>query len=690
MTKFCRRNKIWWIFYDVRSLRFGDGCTLFEQLWNRSGRKHLHLPAINPPYKKQFFRCPKYGEDKGELASADSYKDVVSWSKLITSHARNGRLDVARQVFDHMPQRNVVSWTAMLAAYVQNGRIEDARKLFDEMPERNAVSWTTLISGYTQNGRLEDAFQLFDKMPERDVVSWNAMIGGCVRNGRIEEAEKLFNQMPSRDVVSWNSMISGYGLNGKPEDARQLFEKMPERNHVSWTTMIAGYINDGNVDEARDLFGKMPKRNLISWNAMIAAYAQTGRMEEAHDLFEQMPKRNVAAWTLMVTKYAECGQIVKARHLFDVMPKRNVVSWTAMIMGYARNGRIEDARCLFDEMPERDVVSWTSMIVGYSHCGRVEEAHQLFEEIPERNVVSWNAMIAGYEQNGHDKLAVLLFLQMQRTGMKPSQGTFTSTLRACASLASLEQGKQVHEIAIKIGYGNDLVVSNALITMYAKCGNVEEACQTFHKMPEHDLVSWNAIIGGYAQHGKSEKALEMFQQMQLAGVKPDSVTFIGVLSACSHAGLVDLGWHHFDSIIQEGSIIPRMEHYACMVDLLGRSGRLDEAEDFIINMPVEPNASIWGTLLSACRIHGSIEVGNRAAEHLFVMEPKNASTYILVSHMYAAAGRWDDVRNVRKMMKEKGLKRQAGCSWIEGKNSVHSFIAGDRSHPLTERLTGNA
>eukprot|EP01018_Ginkgo_biloba_P005740 Gb_18207 [translate_table: standard] len=674
---------------QIHIVRTANGLHIGANQWVFNQKKKIHLPTSCTSNNSssdviQWTRQKQNVHLQDEHSSPGIHRDVVSWSKMITSHAKSGRIDIARQVFNDMPERNVVSWTAMIAGYVQNSRIEDARQLFDVMPERNVVSWTTMIAGYTQSGRVEDAYQLFEEMPERDVVSWNAMIAGYVQNGRIDDGHRLFDRMPHRDVVSWNTMISGYALNGKVDDARRLFDRMPERSVVSWTTMIGGYVREGRVEEARQLFGKMPKRNVISWNEMIAAYAQSGRMEEARHLFDQMPKRNLVSWTVMVSKYAQCGRIEDARKLFDKMPERNVVSWTAMVAGYAQNGRIEEARHLFDQMPERDVVSWTAIIAGYAQDGRVEDAHHMFNEMPERNVVSWNAIIAGYEQNGRAGEALELFAQMRQTDLNPNQSTFASILSACATLAALERGKQVHDQTIKMGYGSDLFVGNALISMYSKCGNVNEAHQKFDQMVDHDVVSWNAIIGGYAQHGNGKKVLELFQQMQRAGIKPDSITFVGVLSACSHAGLVDEGWHHFDSMTREWSLTPRSEHYACMVDLLGRSGYLDEAEDFVNNMPFEPDASMWGALLGACRVHGNLELGNRAAECLFRLEPQNAGTYVLMSHIYAAAGRWNDVAKVRMMMKDHRIKKPVGCSWIEVRNSVHVFVAGDRSHPLTE------
>eukprot|EP01018_Ginkgo_biloba_P028159 Gb_32965 [translate_table: standard] len=492
--------------------------------------------------------------------------------------------------------------------------------------------------------------------------------------------------LSGRGVDSWNGIIAQYAQKGKLEDARKLFDIMPERTVVSWNVMIAGYVQNGAIENARRLFGQMSERNVVSWTVMIAGYAQNGRIEDARQLFDKMPARDVVSWNAMITGYVQNGNIEDARQLFDKMSERNVVSWNAMITGYAQNGRIENAYQLFHEMPKRNVVSWTTMITGYAHNSRIEDAWKLFEEMPKRNVVSWNAMISGFAQNGRSEEALKLFWQMLGEGMKPIESTFTSVLSAVASLASLQHGRQVHAHIIKREFALNSYMGNALITMSSKCGSIHDARCVFDRMSERDVVSWNAVIAGYAQHGHGKEALRLFERMQSLSIKPDEFTFIGVLSACSHAGLVDEGWHYFDAMSQDHGITPKSEHYVCMVDLLGRSGLLDKAEKLINKMPFKPVAVVWKALLGACRIHVNMEIGKRAAEHLFELEPHNSAAYVLLSNIHAAAGRWDDVAKVRIMMKERGVKKNPGCSWIEVKNRVHVFVVEDRSHPQMERI----
>lgn len=270
--------------------------------------------------------------------------------------------------------------------------------------------------------------------------------------------------------------------------------------------------------------------------------------------------------------------------------------------------------------------------------------------------------------------ALNLFGQMQPTGVKPDSVTYASILPACGNLAALEYGKQFHKDIIRSGFQSDIFVGNALVDMYAKCGSVWEAFKVFEKIGKRNVISWTAMIAGYAMNGHGKEAIKLFQQMQQSSTKPNHITFVGVLSACCHAGLVDDGWQYFHCMVRDYHIMPYMEHYCCMVDLLGRAGFLDEAEDFINKMPLKPDTSIWASLLGACTIHSNIDLGERVAECLFELEPKNPAHYVLLSNLYAVAGRWDDKEKVRRMMKDRTVKKTPGRSWIEVNNAVHSFL----------------
>eukprot|EP01018_Ginkgo_biloba_P009907 Gb_21316 [translate_table: standard] len=398
---------------------------------------------------------------------------------------------------------------------------------------------------------------------------------------------------------------------------------------------------------------------------------------------------DISVSTKLVSMYAKCGNLVDARRVLDQMPKRNVVSWTAMIAAYAKHGRGDEALKLYHEMQrtgnQPDQYTFASVLPACSNLATLKEVHEdIVRAKVQSNVFVGSGLVDMYAKCG-----------MIEDARQPNSVTFAGVLPACANLAALEHGKEVHEDIIRSGYQSDVFVGSALIDMYTKCGNIENARKLFDTMHEKNVVLWNSMIIGYGMHGFGKEALQLFERMQPSGTKPDHVTFVGVLSACCHAGLVDDGWQYFNSMSRDYHIAPGGEHYCCMVDLLGRAGSLDEAHEFINKMPIKPDAAVWGSLLGSCRIHNNIELGERVAECLFELDSTNSAHYVLMSNIYAAAGRWDDMEKVRKLMKGRRLKKTPGRSWIEVNKKVYAFLVGDRSHPQTpeiyaklERLSG--
>eukprot|EP01018_Ginkgo_biloba_P006326 Gb_17177 [translate_table: standard] len=662
-------------------------------------------------------------------------------NKLANMYAKCGSLVEARRVFDEMPKRDVRSWTVMIAAYSKHGFAEEALALFHQMQltgyqpnhftfaavltacaklasleqgmeiheqiirskfPSDAFVENALVDMYAKCGNIEKARHVFDEMSQRDVISWTSMIGGYVQSGQSAEAIKLFQQMQlagmKPDSKTFVSVLPAYANLAALEQGIEIHKEIIRSGCQSdvfvGNTLVDMYAKCGSIENARNVFDKMPRRDVVSWNAMIAAYTRHGMFGEALTLFHKMQQTDIQSNQFtFASVLPACANMADMEQGMEIHEKiirsgfgPNVFVEMALIDMYAKCGSIEMARDVFDKMHERDVVCWTAMIAGYTQNGRIEEALKLFQEMPERNVVSWTAMIAGCAQNGQGVEALKLFRQMQLSDVKPDSKAFANVLLACANLAALEEGMEIHEEITRSGFESDVLVTNALVDMYAKCGSIEKARNLFDQMHQRNDGSWAAMIAGYALHGCGKEALKLFEQMQHSGVKPNHVTFICVLSACSHAGLVDEGVHYFDCMSQYYHITPAMEHYGCMVDLLGRSGRLDEAEDFINKMPIKPDGTVWRCLLSACRIHNNVELGERVAETLFELDPQNAAPYVLLSNIYAAAGRWDDAENVRRMMKDRRVKKMPGSSWIEVNKQVHSFFSGDKSHPQTQKI----
>ncbi|KAF9600431.1 hypothetical protein IFM89_009346 [Coptis chinensis] len=576
------------------------------------------------------------------------------------------------------------------------------------MPVRDVVSWNLIISGYVScrgKGYIEEGRLLFDQMLERDLVTWNTMISGYARNGMMDDALELFSRMPERNVISWNAMVTGFLQNGDVFKAIEFFEKMPVRDGASLSALVSGLIQNGKLDEAGDVLGKSGNVSnggvdlVHAFNTLIAGYGASGRVDEARDLFDRIPMcplhgrkeencfvRNVVSWNSMIMCYVKAGDLVSAQKLFNEMDERDIISWNTMIGGYAHVSDMEAASNLFNKLPDPDAQTWNSMMSGYAQIGNLGIARDFFYKMPEKSLVSWNSMIAGYEQNRDYEEAVELFCQMQVEGVKPDKHTLSSILGACAGLASLYHGMLMHQLVTK-SVNADTPIYNSLITMYSRCGAIAQARSVFSEMEsERDVVSWNAIIGGYAYQGHAIEALMLYREMKRLKVRPSHITFVSVLNACAHAGLVDEGRRQFMSMVSDFGIEPHVEHFASLVDIVGRHGHLEEAMDVINSMPVAPDRAVWGALLGACRVHNNVDLAEMAAKELMRLEPDSSAPYVLLYNMHVDAGRWDDAVEIRMMMERNGIRKQPGHSWIDLNNKVNVFVASDRSHPLASEI----
>ncbi|XP_077227832.1 tetratricopeptide repeat (TPR)-like superfamily protein [Tasmannia lanceolata] len=417
------------------------------------------------------------------------------------------------------------------------------------------------------------------------------------------------------------------------------------------------------MESVRKVFDEMPERDLVSWNTVIAGNAQNGMYEEALMMVREMGLADLKpdSFTLssVLPIFAEYVDVCKGKE----------------IHGYTvRHG--------FDS----DVFIGSSLIDMYAKCTRVDDSHRVFDLLPYHDAISWNSIIAGCVQNGLFDEGLKLFRNMLIAKIKPRNVTFSSIMPACAHLTTLHLGKQLHGYIIRNGFDGNVFIESSLVDMYSKCGYIWVARRVFDKMELPDMVSWTAMIMGYALHGRADDALSFFQKMEMENVRPNCVAFVAVLTACSHGGLIDEAWKFFISMSQDYGIAPELEHYAAVADLLGRAGRLEEAYKFISTMHIEPTASVWSTLLGACRVYKNFELAEKVAEKIFKLEPDNMASHVLMSNIYSAAGRWKDAAKLRVVMKGKGMRKKPACSWIEVKNRVHAFIADDKTHPYYDRI----
>ncbi|KAJ4714356.1 Pentatricopeptide repeat [Melia azedarach] len=450
----------------------------------------------------------------------------------------------------------------------------------------------------------------------------------------------------------------------------------------------------GNLAYAQMVFDRISRPNTFMWNTMVRGYTDSDTPEQALLLYQQMlssaVQHNAYTFPFLLKACSSLSALEETQQIHAQIIKlgfgSEVFATNSLLHVYAVSGSIKSAHILFDRIPQRDIVSWNSMIDGYAKCGEMEMAYEMFKNMKEKNVISWTTMISGYVGTGMNKEALNLFHKMQIAGVKPDSVALVSTISACAQLGALDQGRWIHTYLKKIGIRIDPILGCALIDMYAKCGDMEEALEVFRRTEKKGVSAWTAIIFGFAIHGHGKEALNWFLAMQKAGIKPNLITFTAILTACSYAGLVDEGKSWFESMGRKYNLKPRVEHYGCMVDLLGRAGLLKEAKELIDTMPVRPNSVIWGALLKACQIHRNLELGKQIGKILIEADTDHGGRYIHLASIYAMAREWDQVVEVRKQMTDQGVSKLPGRSSISLNGVVHEFLAGDRSHPEMNKI----
>lgn len=536
--------------------------------------------------------------------------------------------------------------TFLVNVYAKCKIMENARKVFDKLPRRNVVSWTALMTGYVHNSRPELAIRVFQEMLEAGAYPTNYTLGIVLNASSTLHSIELGKQLHAYivkyqidyDTSIGNSLCSLYSKCGNLESAFKAFKKIEEKNVISWTSAISACGDNGDASKGLAFFTEMllegiepNEYTLTSVLSLCCTMLSLGAGIQIHSLSIKLGcELNLPVRNSIMYLYLKCGMINEARKLFNGMEDMSLITWNAMIAGHAQ----------IIDLAEDDLSAY---------------------------------------QSGTEALNI--FLKLNRSGMKPDLFTFSSILTVCSSLVALEQGEQVHAQTIKSGFLSDIVVATALVNMYNKCGSIEKASKAFVEMSTRTLISWTTMIAGFAQHGRTQQALQLFEDMRIAGVRPNQVTFVSVLSACSHAGMVNEALGYFETMKKDYRIKPVMDHYACLIDMFVRLGRLDEAFGLVKKMDFEPNEFIWSTLVAGCRSHGNLDKGFYAAEQLLKLKPKDTETYVMLLNMYISAERWKDVSKVRKMMKEEKLGKLNEWSWISIKDKVHSFKPNDNSHP---------
>ncbi|KAL9156389.1 hypothetical protein ABFS82_09G073200 [Erythranthe guttata] len=630
---------------------------------------------------------------------------------------------------------------ALVALYSRCGNLTFAELIFREMQRRDRVSYNTLISGLAMRGSTEKSLELFEKMHAEsfkpDSVTVACLFGTCASMGDLRKGMQLHSYATKAgmcsDIIVEGSLLNFYVKCSDIKTAHKFFLATKTNNVVLWNVMLVAYGQIGELVESFRIYSKMQieglQPNEHTYPSILRTCTSVGALDLGEQVHTQVIKTgfqpNVYVCSVLIDMYAKHRMLETALKIFRRLSEDDIVSWTAMISGYAQHDMFSEALKLFGEMQERRIrsdniglasaisacagiqalnqgrqIHSQSIVNGYSldlsvgnalvclyaRCGCTLEAHLAFEKMNARDNVTWNGLISGFAQSGKSEEALKLFPQMIRVGEEANMFTYGSTVSAAANLTNLKLGQQVHARTIKTGFDYETEVCNVLITLYAKCGRLDSARRVFIEIPHKNEVSWNAMITGYSQHGYGKQAIQLFEDMKIFQMMPNHITYVGVLSACSHVGLVEEGLSYFKTMSEHHGLAPRNEHYACVVDVLGRAGQVSRAREFVESMPIEPDAMVWRTLLSACTVHKNREIGEIAAKNLLELEPKDSATYVLMSNMYAVTGKWDYRDRVRQLMRNRGVRKEPGQSWIEVKNSVHAFFVGDKLHPLADQI----
>ncbi|XP_074291607.1 putative pentatricopeptide repeat-containing protein At3g49142 [Silene latifolia] len=495
-------------------------------------------------------------------------------------------------------------------------------------------------------------------------------------------------------------LIRAYAGCGELGVARQLFDESPDRNVVFFNVMIRSYVTHQHYQDAlwvfKGMFSCYVRPDHYTYPCVLKACSASENLWVGLQVHAAVCKvgldLNLFVGNGLISMYGKCGFLADGRKVLDEMSVRDVVSWNSMVAGYAQKGHFDDALRICREMeliklkPDAGTMASLMPAVTDTSYENVMFVKKMFESLDTKSLVSWNVMIAVYVKNSMASEAIDLYAQMEANGLKPDGVTITSILPACGDLLAISLGRKIHNYVDRKRLRPHISVENALINMYSKCGCLSEAKDVFDTMQTRDIVSWTSIISAYGVSGQGHEAVALFTKMRVEGMIPDSIAFVSVMSACSHSGMLEKGKHFYKLMTEKYSIAPRIEHYCCMVDILGRAGRVEEALSFIKEMSIEPNERVWGALLGACWVHSNMNIGLVAADNLFHMAPEQAGYYVLLSNIYAKAGKWKEVSSLRTLMKSRGMTKTPGISNVEYNGRIYTFLAGDRSHPQSKEI----
>ncbi|KAL4578617.1 hypothetical protein LXL04_014744 [Taraxacum kok-saghyz] len=706
---------------------------LYSELGDYEETINLFYLMIDEGVRPDHFVFPKVFKACALLKDYHSGKDVYDYMMTIGFEGNNcvkrafldmfikcGRIDIARRLFEQMSSSDVIMWNMMISGYVSKKDFKkalwyvDQMKLKGVMPDR--VTWNTILSGYAQDGQFKESAKYFSEINgfgelEPNIVSWTALITGNLQNGYPYQALNLFKKMVTRGIkpnsTTISSVISACAhlsleKNGKEIHGYCIKTEELDSNVFVSNSLITFYSKSKKFsDIARRHFDRIKQKDLVSWNSILSMSATKGNRDDVIkyliDMESQGISPDIITWNGLITGFSQHGDGKTALEFFTKMLnlriRPNITSISGALSACAQTKDINFGKKIHNYTIRNKIEMGSgvgsALIAMYSQCNNLEAAYNVFNGVSRKDLVIWNTFISSNAKIGFGVNALDLLREMnfEKNNLKPDSVTIISVLSVCSNLAALHQGKEIHGYVIRNGLHSSNFVCNGLIDMYAKCGSIEKSRKVFEFLIKKDIVSWNVMTSAYGMHGLGLDGLKLFDRMvSQQGLKPNHVTFTNLLSACSHSGLTTEGRDYFKKMKKIHKMDPEMEQYACMVDLISRSGEFSETLGFIEKMPFEPNAAIWGSLLGASRIHLNLEMAEHAARFLFEMEPESSGNYILLANIYSMLGRFEDAMRIRCLMKERGVTKSPGCSWIEVDRKIYSFIVGDNSYPFMDRI----
>ncbi|KAG0452721.1 hypothetical protein HPP92_025385 [Vanilla planifolia] len=638
--------------------------------------------------------------------------NVFLGTSLISMYAKCDCMEDARRVFASSDERNVVMWNAMFGGLLLHGLEEEVVELFQELKrldfDPDEVTFLSILGACAGLKNLNLGRQCHSLAIKSNIEAGicfaNALVDMYAKCGELSDAKRCFKFVHLRDIVSWNAIMVGHCHNNGEEEALDMFRQMRLEcvipDEVSFSSVISACSNLGELAKGKQIHCLSIKFNLSSnpyvGSSLVDLYTKLAVPEDAVLVFLQLAEKTLPSRNALINCYVQNKQEEQALMLFQQMQLDGIcpsqITFGSILPAFGPWGLAigEQFHCymLKSSVLHHDDFLKASLMGMYLRSKALADANKLvFEMLDSKNLIIWTIIISGYSQNGYHEEALMSFQKMSRHGLRFDEAIFATTLGACAELAALAYGRKVHGLIISTAFQSYKYTSSTLIEMYSKCGDVESSLQVFEEVQhKDDLIFWNSIIAGLAKNGHAHQALDMFHAMQQLQVNPDGITFLGILTACSHAGLITKGYEFFKSMKNKHEITPQVTHYACMIDLLGRRGYLEEAQDLIAEMPFEAEGLIWATMLAACHRHRDSERAGFAAEKLINLEPNNSTPYVLLSGIHAALGDWAGARRMRHAMRMREVKKVPGCSWIEVGNRTSLFIAGDKFHPYANHI----